>query len=221
MCTNVHLTYRDVNHLRKLPTLPTLPSILSLLPYLRMDLVLFGIQGSGKGTQAKRLCAEFDFEMFEAGGELRKIAAGGSKLGATVKSYIDVGKLVPFEIIMQVVKEAILARPKSQKILFDGIPRDQDQMTAFDAIMAEAGRDFRCIEIELSEEEGVQRILGRAQVEGRKDDADETIIRRRMKTFFEKTKPVIERYKAAGKLTEVDGRGTVEEVYEAMRKLIS
>ncbi len=196
-----------------------------------MDLVLFGIQGSGKGTQAKRLCAEFGYEMFEAGGELRKIAAlasarpsggdgSGSKLGETVKSYIDVGKLVPFAIIMQVVKEAILARPKTQKILFDGIPRDLDQMREFDKIMAEVGREFRCIEITLTEEEGVQRILGRAKSEGRADDADEAIIRRRMQTFFEKTKPVIEQYKAAGRLMEVDGRGTVEEVYGAVTKLL-
>ena len=185
-----------------------------------MDLVLFGIQGSGKGTQAKRLCAEFGFEQFEAGGELRKIAASGSDLGKTVKSYIDVGKLVPFAIIMQVVKEAILARPKTQKILFDGIPRDAEQMRSFDQIMAEVGRDFRCIEITLTEEEGVRRILGRAKVEGRKDDADEAVIRRRMKTFFEKTKPVIERYKVESKLTEVDGRGTVEEVYEGVKEIL-
>jgi len=187
----------------------------------KMDLVLFGIQGSGKGTQAKRPCAEFGFDLFEAGGELRKIAASGSKLGETVKSFIDVGKLVPFAIIMQVVKEAILARPKTQKILFDGIPRDLDQMREFDKIMAEVGRDFRCIEITLTEEEGIKRILGRAKVEGRADDANEETIRRRMKTFFEKTIPVIQQYKAAGKLTEVDGRGTVKEVYEAIVSLLA
>jgi len=138
-----------------------------------------------------------------------------------VKSFIDVGKLVPFAIIMQVVKEAILARPKTQKILFDGIPRDLDQMREFDKIMAEVGRDFRCIEITLTEEEGIKRILGRAKVEGRADDANEETIRRRMKTFFEKTIPVIQQYKAAGKLTEVDGRGTVKEVYEAIVSLLA
>jgi adenylate kinase len=183
-----------------------------------MDLVLFGIQGSGKGTQAKRLCAEFGYDYFEAGGELRKIAGSGSELGKTVKSYIDVGKLVPFKIIMQVVREAISARPKDQKILFDGIPRDLDQMREFNRIMAEVGRDFRCMEITLSEEEGVKRILGRAKIEGRKDDADEATIRRRMRTFYERTKPVIEEYKTVGKLIEVDGRGTVDDVYEDIRR---
>lgn len=185
-----------------------------------MDLVLFGIQGSGKGTQAKSLASEFNYDIFEAGGELRKIAASGSELGNTVKSYIDNGKLVPFDIIMQVVKEAILLRPKNQKILFDGIPRDEDQRNAFDAIMQDAGRDFRAMHLLLSPEEGMQRILGRAKAEGRADDANTEIVQRRMKTFTEKTMPVIEKYKAAGKVTEIDGMKGVEEVYEEMKSVV-
>ena len=185
-----------------------------------MDLVFFGIQGSGKGTQAKRLAAEFDYDIFEAGGELRKIKASGSELGETVKSYIDVGKLVPFEIIMQVTKEAVLARPKDQKILFDGIPRDEDQMNAFNAIMEEAGREFMCVEIVITKEEAVQRILGRAKDEGRADDADESIVLRRVQTFEEKTMPVIACYKEEEKMIDVDGEGSVDEVYERLRQAV-
>jgi len=181
-----------------------------------MDLVFFGIQGSGKGTQAKRLAAEFDYDIFEAGGELRKIKASGSVLGDTVKSYIDVGKLVPFEIIMQVVKEAVFARPEDQKILFDGIPRDEDQMNEFNKIMEDAGREFMCVEIVIGKNEAVKRILGRAEKEGRADDADESIVLRRIATFEEKTMPVIEAYKAQSKLIEVDGMGTIEEIYERL-----
>jgi adenylate kinase len=182
-----------------------------------MDLLLFGIQGSGKGTQAKRLAAEFGYDIFEAGGELRKIAASGSELGKTVKSYIDAGNLVPHAIIMQVVKEAIGKRPKDQKILFDGIPRDPDQMRDFDAIMSDAGREFMAIHLLLDSEEGVRRIFGRAKSEGRADDADEQIIRKRMRTFEEKTMPVIETYKKKGIVTEIDGSRGVEEVYEEMK----
>lgn len=185
-----------------------------------MDLVLFGIQGSGKGTQAKRLAAEFGYDIFEAGGELRKIAASGSPLGETVKSFIDKGNLVPFEIIMQVVKEAILARPKNQKILFDGIPRDENQMKSFDQILKDAGRDFRCIHILLSPEEGMQRILGRAKAEGRADDADTAIIQKRMNTFTEKTIPVIQKYKKEGNMVEIDGMKSVDEVYGEMKKVL-
>ncbi len=184
-----------------------------------MDLVLFGIQGSGKGTQAKKLAAEFGYDIFEAGGELRKIAASGTELGKTVKSYIDIGKLVPFEIIMEVVETAIKARPADQKILFDGIPRDADQQKSFDKILASAGRSFRCIHLKLDPEEGVRRILGRAKTEGRADDANEEVIRRRMRTFVEKTLPVIKAYEERGLVTEVDGMKTVDEVYGEMKKV--
>ncbi|TSC58706.1 MAG: adenylate kinase [Candidatus Peregrinibacteria bacterium Greene0416_19] len=182
-----------------------------------MDLVFFGIQGSGKGTQAKRLASEFGYDIFEAGGELRRIAASGSELGNTVKSFIDVGKLVPFEIIMRVVAEAIGARPKTQKILFDGIPRDLDQMRAFDAIMEEAGRHFRCVHFVLDPEEGVRRIVGRAKIESRADDAHEGIIRRRMSTFREKTVPVIEAYRAAGKVVDIDANRSVDEIFSDLK----
>ncbi len=182
-----------------------------------MDLVFFGIQGSGKGTQAKKLAAEFGYDIFEAGGELRKIAASGSPLGATVKSFVDVGKLVPHEIIMQVVKEAVAARPKETSILFDGIPRDENQMRDFDGIMQDAKRDFRCVEFTLSQEEATNRILGRAKAEGRADDANMEIIKRRMDTFLTKTRPVIERYDAAKKLVRISAEGTVEEIYAALQ----
>ncbi|MBU0766536.1 nucleoside monophosphate kinase [Patescibacteria group bacterium] len=185
-----------------------------------MDLVFFGIQGSGKGTQAKKLAAEFGYDIFEAGGELRKIKASGTPLGDEVASFIDEGKLVPFEIIMLVTKEAVLARGADQKILFDGIPRDSDQMNAFNKIMKEVGRDFKCIEIKLGKEEAVQRILGRAEEEGRADDSDESIILRRMDTFIEKTMPVIEEYKDQGKLIEVNGDGTIDQIYEGLKEAL-
>ena len=184
-----------------------------------MDLVIFGIQGSGKGTQAKKLAEELGYDIFEAGGELRKIA--GSDSGSEVKSYIDAGKLVPHEIIIRVVEGAIRARPKTRKILFDGLPRDRDQMRDFVAIMREIGREFRCIHITLDPEEGVERILKRAKIEGRADDADESTIRKRMRIFTEKTLPVIEHFKAEGKVTEVDGGGTTEEVYARLKRAVS
>lgn len=203
-----------------------------------MDLVLFGIQGSGKGTQTKRLAAEKGYEIFEAGGALRKIAAlaprsspQASEVGSvtqnqlelarTVKSFIDVGKLVPHEIIMDVLKNAIESQPKEQKILFDGVPRDLDQMRDFTAIMEKLGRDFRCLHITLDPEVGVQRILKRAQIEGRADDASEETIRKRMRTFTGKTMPVIESYKKNGKVVEIEGLGNTEEIYQRILSAVA
>ncbi len=185
-----------------------------------MDLVLFGIQGSGKGTQAKKLAAEHGFEIFEAGAELRKIAASGSDLGKTVKEHIDAGHLVPHEIIMLVVKNAICAKPKETTIIFDGVPRDENQMNDFNVIMQGCGRDFRCVHFLLDAEAGVQRIVGRAKLEGRVDDQNEETIRKRMNTFLAKTMPVIEAYKAQGKVTEIQADGAVEQVYADLEKLV-
>ncbi|MBT4119446.1 MAG: adenylate kinase [Candidatus Peribacter sp.] len=182
-----------------------------------MDLVFFGIQGSGKGTQAKTLAAELKYYIFEAGGELRKIKASGTDLGELVKKYIDNGELVPFEIIMEVVNEAVAAVPDDQKILFDGIPRDEDQMNAFDKILSDAGRQIRCVHILLDKDEAVERIKGRAEIEGRADDADQEKVLRRMDLFSEKTMPVIAEYESAGKVIEIDGKGSVEEIYARIK----
>ncbi len=185
-----------------------------------MDLVLFGIQGSGKGTQAKRLAAEFGYDILEMGAELRKIIASGSELGKTVSSYIDKGNHAPLEIVMQVVKDAVLSKPKDQKILFDGIPRNLDQMHSFDQIMQEVGRSFRCIHLTIPREVSLERIMNRATQEGRIDDAATEIINRRIDLFFEKTMPVIEDYQQKGSMTEVDGMASVEEVYARMKSAI-
>lgn len=179
-----------------------------------MDIVLFGIQGSGKGTQARKIAAEFGYDIFETGAELRKIIASGSDCGKTAASFMDKGNLVPLWLVMQVVQEAVLARTKNQKILFDGIPRDREQMQAFDAMMEDIGRSFHCLHILLSEEEALRRILSRAHIEGRVDDADAAFIRRRMEIFRERTLPVIEEYRKRGKLIDVEGSGGVEDVYK-------
>ena len=93
-------------------------------------------------------------------------------------------------------------------------------MKDFDAIMNDAGRVFSAIHIELDPEEGVHRIFGRAAQEGRADDANEEIIRRRMKTFTEKTIPVIDAYRTQGKVTDIDGMKDVSEGYEKIKKAI-
>lgn len=187
-----------------------------------MDLLLFGIQGGGKGTQAKKLVERFGFHHFEAGAELRAIIASGSDLGKEVSSYVDHGSLVPHGIIMQVMREAMAKIPAAQAVLFDGIPRDADQKRDFDGIMEELGREFRCIELTVDENLAIQRILQRGKEQGRKDDQDETFIRKRMGWTREKTQPIIEEYRAQGRVATIDGDAPVEDVHalivDAMEK---
>lgn len=188
-----------------------------------MDLLLFGIQGTGKGTQAKKLVEHFGFHHFEAGAALRAIIASGSELGKTVSSFVDHGSLVPHEIIMKVMREAVSALSPQTMILFDGIPRDFEQQRDFDAIMRETGRTFRCIELTIDEEKAIVRVLQRGKEQGRKDDQDEAFIRRRLGWSKEKTQPVIEDYRSRGLVETVDGDASVEDVQQriltAMEKL--
>jgi adenylate kinase len=185
-----------------------------------MDIVLFGIQGSGKGTQAKKLASEYGYAIFEAGAELRKIASSGTFLGNTVKSFIDNGNLVPHEIIMQVVKEAVLRIPREQKILFDGVARDLNQKKDFDAIMQEVGREFRAIYFALDLETAMARVKERGKIEGRADDSDEEKIRRRMAWTVEKTMPVVEAYRQEGKVKHIEADRSIDAVYEEVKKVV-
>jgi len=185
-----------------------------------MDLVLFGIQGSGKGTQAKQLAQDFGFEIFEMGGALRAMAASGTELGNTIALHINQGHLVPHGIIMQVLREVLTGKDVSTQILFDGVPRDADQKRDFDSIMSELGRDFRCIHLTVPEEEVLARISKRAEEQNRADDAKPEFIARRIGWFKEKTLPVISEYAALGKVKDVDGHGAVPEVYERIKAAV-
>lgn len=178
-----------------------------------MDIVFFGIQGSGKGTQAKKLVQEFGYRLFEAGAELRAIAASGTALGKTVKDHIDHGKLVPHGIIMEVVREAMDAAPTGTVFVFDGVPRDMDQLRDFEELMHAANRTFRCVMLFVDGQAAVERIVKRAKIEGRVDDADEEIVRKRMHLYREKTMPVIDACRDKGLVMEVDGEGGMDEVY--------
>src|SRR3989344_3047830 len=109
-----------------------------------MDLVFFGIQGSGKGTQARKLAEEFGYQLFETGAALREIAQQDSPLGRKVKSVIDAGHHVSVDIVMDVLRSAVQGCRNGTRMIFDGIPRNIDQMGPFEEVLKEAKRDFRC-----------------------------------------------------------------------------
>lgn len=199
-----------------------------------MDLVLFGIQGSGKGTQSKIIAERCSLSIFEAGGELRKIASEDSDLGRKVKGIIESGHLVSTEVVMEIVANFLHKLPAGKSALFDGIPRSADQQEQFDTLMKKEGREFVGLEIALSPDEAIKRLTTRrickqckevypsfyakdkcekcgGELETRKDDTQEAI-NTRIITFVEKTLPVIENYRSNGKILKVDGNQTIEKV---------
>ncbi len=199
-----------------------------------MDLVLFGMQGSGKGTQSQRIAEHCGLQIFETGAELRRLGSDGSDLGIKVKGIIESGRLVPTEVVMEIIADFLHKLPAGKSALFDGIPRSDDQKKLFDELMLKEGRSFKGLLIELSEPEAVKRLTTRrmcpacktiypaaytaetCEKDGstlitRQDDTPDAI-RVRLDTFLEKTVPVLEAYKTDGKMLIVNGEKSIDEV---------
>lgn len=207
-----------------------------------MDLVLFGMQGSGKGTQSQRIAEHCNLEVFETGGQLRRLAAEESELGKKVKGIIESGRLVPTEVVMEIIADFFHNLPAGKSALFDGIPRSDDQKEQFDTLMTKEGRSFKGLLIELSEAEAVKRLTTRrlcpqcktiypaayagttcekdnSTLVTRQDDTPEAI-RVRLDTFLEKTVPVIDAYKVEGKMLIVDGEKSIDDVTVDIKEVL-
>lgn len=173
-------------------------------------------------------------DVFEAGGELRKISAEDSELGRKVKSIIEAGHLVPTEVVMEIVANFLHRLPIGAAALFDGIPRSDDQQKQFDALMEKEGRDFKGLYIDLTEAQAMHRLTTRrictkckevfpafydkdkcekcgGDLITRSDDTPDAI-KIRLSTFTGKTLPVIRDYEKRGKILKVDGDQAIEKV---------
>jgi adenylate kinase len=175
------------------------------------DIVLFGMQGSGKGTQASLFVERHNFLLFEAGAELRKVMKEKSDLGKTVKSIVERGELVTNEIVMKIVEEFLNRTTNKTRILFDGIPRSIEQKETFDALLKKKERDIHGAFIDVDREICIERMKGR----GRSDDTQE-VIERRLKNYELETLPVILKYKEEGKMISVNGGQAVERVHQEL-----
>lgn len=208
-----------------------------------MDLVLFGIQGSGKGTQSKAIAEHCSLVIFETGAELRRLSIEDSELAHKVKAIIESGHLVPTEVVMEIISDFIHHLPVGKHVLFDGIPRSSDQKEQFDALMLKEGRHFKGLLIELTEEEAVKRLTTRrvcpsckttypaiysketCETDGstlitRQDDTPDAI-RVRLDTFLQKTMPVIDAYKASGKMLVVKGDQQIDKVTQDIKEILT
>lgn len=203
------------------------------------NIVLFGIQGSGKGTQGKIIAEEYGCIIFEMGGELRKLIASGSELGNKIKSIVESGKLVDTSVIMEVVENFLQNVSSDQTVLFDGLPRKMDQKIAFDNLMLKFQREFVGVLINISREEAIKRLTSRrickeckeiypafyaeekcakcgGELEMRQDDTNLDAIENRLDAFQNETKPVIEGYRQEEKMVIIDGEQKIEDVTSEM-----
>lgn len=213
-----------------------------------MNIIILGPQGSGKGTQAELLAKKFNLEHIEMGRFLREVAKLATPLGKEINEIINIqGKLVDDKVLKKVLHIKLGDLPREQGIIFDGVPRREDQLRYFEEAMQEFGRKIDAvININLSEEESVKRISRRricrknehvlimgkdikdekekcpvcgSEIFQRIDDTPERI-KTRLGIYYKDTKDVIDYYKQKSLLIEIDGCPSIEEVFENIMKEI-
>jgi len=206
-----------------------------------LHIVLLGAPGSGKGTQAGIVSQRFGVAHIASGDLFREAVNRGDELGQKAKSYMEKGLLVPDEITIRMILERIAAPDCAQGFILDGFPRTLGQAQALDRVLKERGID-KVVYIKVSTEELVRRLSGRficrdcqapyheitappkvpgrcdqcgGELYQRSDDSPETV-RKRLEVYFLETAPLIDYYKEAGKLVEIDGERGIEEVGEEL-----
>ena len=177
-----------------------------------MRLVVLGPPGAGKGTQAVQLADRYGCADVATGDIFRANVAEGTELGRAAQEYMDRGDLVPDDVVIAMVMERLAERDCQSGFVLDGFPRTVNQAEALDRQLVKLGTPLEAaLSFDVTEEELLRRLAGRAAAQHRADDAEQTI-RHRLEVFAVKTRPLIDYYRHRRLLTMVDGVGRVEEV---------
>jgi adenylate kinase len=213
-----------------------------------LNLVLLGPPGSGKGTQGERLQEDLRLPYYATGDILRAAVREETELGKSAKKYMDEGDLVPDEVIVGVIVEALESEQARDGFILDGFPRTTPQAEALEAKLAELGRAVNAVLlIDVSDEEVVRRLGGRrtceanghvfhvefnppkaegvCDIDGSKlivrDDDKPEVIRKRLQTYHEKTEPLVDYYDSRSVLRRIDGEQPPDDVEAEIRRTLS
>ena len=183
--------------------------------------IIFGPPGSGKGTQAAKVEHEFHLRHLSTGDILRHEVAAGTPVGTEAGRIMAAGDLVPDELIVDIVRSRLPEAEVGEGVLLDGFPRTLRQARALDTMLSDEGHTVDLVlALEVPEDALVERLLHRAEVEGRVDDTREAITER-MREYHKLTEAVLEHYRRLGLRVEiVDGLGSPDEVFERIRQAI-
>ncbi len=177
-----------------------------------MRLIMMGPPGAGKGTQAKYIADHFGIPAISTGDIFRANVSKGTALGIEASKYMDAGDYVPDKVTNLMVRDRIDEDDANPGFLLDGYPRTLAQVEELDGMIKHTGHALDAVVVlTVDPDEIVQRLLQRAQVEGRADDTED-VIRRRQELYTEQTEPLIDVYRNRGILIEVDGMGEVDDV---------
>ena len=180
-------------------------------------LILFGPPGSGKGTQAKKLVEKFGMVHISTGDLFRYEIGNETPLGKEAQSYMDKGQLVPDSVTIGMLKNKVNMHPDANGFIFDGFPRTIAQSEALDEFLAEREESVSgLIALNVEDEEIVKRLLERGITSGRKDDANEEVIRNRITVYKAETSPVYNYYNDQEKSQTLEGQGSIDEIFSSI-----
>ncbi len=185
------------------------------------NLILFGPPGSGKGTQSEKLISKYHFKHLSTGDLLRSEISQKTQLGIEAKKYMDKGSLVPDEVVIGMINDALDHNHGVAGFLFDGFPRTAIQAEELDGLLEKKNMSIDVmLALEVSEEELVKRLEKRGQTSGRTDDSNEQVIRARIIEYHKKTAAVADHYQKAHKVIMIKGEGSIEEIFSRLSQEI-
>jgi adenylate kinase len=182
-----------------------------------MNLLVLGPQGAGKGTQASRIAAEYSLPHVSTGDMYRAAIAAGTPLGREVEPLLYAGKLVPDEITIPLIRDRLAEDDARDGFVLDGFPRNLAQAEALDELLGGIDRVLDAILFfDLPDDVATERLLKRAEAEGRPDDTPE-VIAKRLATYHEQTEPIVEHYRATGRLVPLHAGQTIDQVWNEIQ----
>ena len=187
-----------------------------------MKLVFLGPPGCGKGTQAKRIAEKLNILHLSTGDLLREAVKSGTELGKKAQTFMEAGDLVPDELIVGIIEDKVTSGELNSGYILDGFPRTVPQAEALKAMLNKNNSSLsKAILIDVADEEVVNRLSSRAKIEGRADDADESIVRNRLDVYKKQTQPIIDFYEKESILRKVDGLGSIDDITNRLQDAIT
>jgi adenylate kinase len=185
-----------------------------------LNVLLLGPQGAGKGTQAKRISAEYGIPHVASGEILRAEMDAGTELGKRVKDVYDRGDLVSDDLMIELIRNRLEQPDTESGFVLDGFPRTTVQAEALDSMFNDIGRNFSvAFALQIPDEVAFERLRRRAELEGRADDTDEAI-QRRLDNYHRETEPLIEYYRTRGNLVPIHGNRSENEVFAEIQRAL-
>jgi adenylate kinase len=185
------------------------------------NFIIFGPPGAGKGSQAVILSKKYNLKHISTGDILREEIKNRTKLGLKVKSLMDQGALVSDEIILEIIESVILSTKGFSGFLYDGFPRTVYQFKVLNEFLQKIGYKIDAvISLVVKEEILIKRMLRRAEIEGRADDADIEVVKNRIATYREQTEPLVEIFEKRGNFYPLEGDTTIEHSFNEICTII-